>query len=206
MSILLERIESYKKDKFSQLESHYQGLKSSQSPHTLIVTCSDSRLCPQEFGQSEAGELFVVRNAGNLIPPYDPQSPSNEGLTIEYGVVALNVQELIVCGHVSCGAMGGLMDLDKLAALPLVRQGLANYKSHYADEIDQCDSVESLIDWNVKKQLSHLHDYPFIPEKIASGDLMVHGMVYDFVQGKAEKICHLNSDGTIVAGPSKGKA
>ena len=72
------------KETFNELKEHYAGLSSSQAPHTLLVTCSDSRLSPQEFGMADSGELFIVRNAGNLIPAANAQSPSNEALTTVY--------------------------------------------------------------------------------------------------------------------------
>ena len=128
MSTVLDRIDTFKKQKFDHLKDHYLSLKNGQQPHTLFITCSDSRLCPQEFTQSKAGELFIIRNAGNMLPAYNPDCPSNEGLTLEYGVISLKVKEVIVCGHSSCGAMDGLQNIQRLSPMPLAHKALSLYR------------------------------------------------------------------------------
>lgn len=184
MSKTLKRILDYKAGDFENLAEHYASLKDSQKPQTLILTCSDSRLVPHEFLNAKAGELFVVRNAGNLVAENDAESPSNEALTIEYGVLALGVKELIVLGHTSCGAMAGLMDTDSLEALPLVKKGLESYKAKHKSEIESCSGLDDLIVWNVKQQVKNLMSYAFIRDRVKSGDLVLTGAVYDFSNAK----------------------
>lgn len=199
MSKLLNKISDYNKNTFSKHKEHYEGLSSSQHPHTLLITCSDSRLCPSEFSETSGGELFVIRNAGNLMPSYNANSPSNEGLTLEYGVCALGIKEVIVCGHASCGAMGGLMDTDALAALPLVQKGLETYKEQNASEVSEISNLESMIEWNVQNQLKSIFSYPFIKDRIEKNEILVQGLVYDFTKGSAKNVGTLNKDGQITS-------
>lgn len=198
MSILMNRISKYKQNQPSSLKTHYESLSSSQSPHTLLVTCSDSRLSPQEFGLAESGELFIVRNAGNLIPAPSAENPSNEALTIEYGICALGIKELVVCGHKSCGAMAGLMDTKALTALPLVQKGLENYKSAHEGCVSSCEDLDGLISWNVTNQLKTLMKYDFIKERVLKGELKLIGMVYDFVKAEVTFSVEVSETGEVV--------
>ncbi len=196
MSRFYDQIKDFKNTQFHSLADHYSKLKQGQKPHTLLITCSDSRICPQEMTQSRAGEIFVIRNAGHLIPPYDANNPTNEGLTLEYGVSVLGIPEIVVCGHASCGAMGGLADLDQLTALPIVHKALNQYKKANSQDIEG-KSLDQLIAWNVDNQLKSLFSFPFVKEAIATKNLKVYGMVYDFVQGEVTYRSHLNADGGI---------
>lgn len=195
MSSILELINSYKNNGFPQHQSHYEGLKDGQQPHTLLITCSDSRLCPQEFTQTQGGELFIIRNAGNLVPAYSQTNISNEGLTLEYGVCALNVKQVVVCGHAKCGAMGGLMALDQLSSLPLVQKGLTDYKNAFKNEVESLGSPEEAINWNVKNQLKSLLTYPFVKERVANGSLKLVGVVYNFTNASLDFQCGINANG-----------
>jgi len=103
-----------------QMQSIYSELTSGQSPETLFITCSDSRISPNLITQTDPGEIFVIRNAGNIVPKPGTGELAIEG-TIEYAVQALKVKNIVVCGHAKCGAVGGLLDLDGLDSLPAVR-------------------------------------------------------------------------------------
>jgi len=192
MSVVLKKIDIFRKQNFDKLRSHYSKLKTGQHPHTLFITCSDSRLCPEEFTQSKAGELFVIRNAGNMLSPYNPDHPTNEGLTLEYGVITLKVKEVVVCGHSFCGAMDGLQNIESLNAMPLVQKVLGQYKENYQEEISKCKNLISLITWNVNKQLSNLLSYPFIASTVSSGELSLYGLVYDFTRAEVIHRSYVN--------------
>jgi len=196
MSLFSTKIKSYKNDQFKNHEAHYATLKDGQKPHTFLITCADSRLCPQEITQTQAGEIFVIRNAGNLIPAYDPNNPTNEALTLEYGISVLEIPEIVVSGHASCGAMGGLKDLDHVQSLPLVHKALDNYKNAHASEIEGKD-LDQLISWNVDNQLRNLFSYPFVQEGLKSGKLKVYGTVYDFVNGEVTYKSSLSETGEV---------
>jgi len=199
MSIVLKKINTFRKQNFKKLKSHYSSLKTGQQPHTLFITCSDSRLCPQEITQSQAGELFIIRNAGNMLPPYNLNHPGNEGLTLEYGVITLKVKEVVVCGHSFCGAMGGLQNIQSLNAMPLVQKVLGRYKENHQEEISKCKDLDSLIAWNVNKQLLNLLSYPFVISKVSNGELSLYGIVYDFTQAIVTHRSYVNwRNGKIV--------
>lgn len=197
MSKLLKMINSYKENTFPKHSGLYNSLSSGQSPHTLLITCSDSRLCPSEFSETSGGELFTIRNAGNLMPSYNAQAPSNEGLTLEYGVCALGIKEVVVCGHRSCGAMGGLMHTENLSALPLVKKGLENFKELHQEAVESIYDLDELISWNVQTQLLSIASYPFIKERLKNNELRVEGLVYDFTQGSAVEVAVLDQNGKI---------
>ena len=183
MSILENQFSKYQENTYPTQKELLEGLKAGQSPHTLLITCSDSRISVSDICQAKPGDVFVIRNAGNVIEEYNAENPSNEALTLEYGVSALGVKEVVVCGHASCGAMGGVKDLNNLDALPLVKLGLTRVSRQFsASEIKDLE-VADLITLNVKKQLMNLYSYPFIKEKLGSGELEVYGYVYDFGNG-----------------------
>lgn len=181
MEYLYPKALAYKQEKFHEVRDLYQELANSQSPKSLMVTCSDSRLSPQQFTASLPGEVFVVRSAGNLITPYCPDVVTNDAISLEYGVVALGVKEIVVCGHVSCGAMTGVMNIEALDAMPLVQKSLKAYKEKYIDEIQHIEKLDTMIQWNVCKQLEHIMSYPFVKERVKNGELTLWGWVFDFV-------------------------
>lgn len=181
MEILYPKLLVYRKEKFHEVKEVYEGLATSQNPNTLLVTCSDSRLSPQEFTLSGPGEIFVIRTAGNLITPYDSKHVTNEALSLEYGVVALNVQEIVVCGHVGCGAMAGVINVDQLDHMPLVKKSLTQFKKTHHDEIKNIDCSNELTKWNVAKQLENIYSYPFVRSRVQEGTLHLWGWVFDFV-------------------------
>ena len=110
---------------FPSQRSHFERLADGQSPSTLFITCSDSRIVPHLFTQTEPGELFVLRNAGNLVPPYTAEH-SGEAATIEYAVQVLKVQDIVVCGHSHCGAITGVLRPELLEDLPAVEKWLVH--------------------------------------------------------------------------------
>lgn len=183
MENLLKGFKDYQTGKYLENKEHMESLSGGQSPHTLLITCADSRISVNEISNSRPGEVFVIRNAGNVIEEYNPDNPSNEALTLEYGINALGIQEIVVCGHASCGAMGGIKDLDGLSALPLVQSGLTRVAKQFKGTDLKAISLEDLIELNVKEQLKHIYSYPFVKEKVDSGELNVWGWVYDFANG-----------------------
>src|SRR5262249_46643367 len=108
---------------FSAHRELFESLSHAQRPETLLITCSDSRIAPNMLMQTRPGDLFVLRNAGNLIPPYSAAN-GGEGATIEYAITALDVKHALVMGHSNCGAMKGLLQPESLSGMPLVRDWL----------------------------------------------------------------------------------
>ena len=194
MKNLLQGFDKYKSNVYANLKGHMQGLAEGQEPHTFLITCSDSRISTDQFVQASPGEIFVIRNAGNTIKPYDSEDPDSLAVTLEYGVVALNIPEIVVCGHVSCGAMDGILNLDKLDSLPLVQKGLRGVKEDFEFDLEKVEGLDQLVELNVRQQLKNLMSYPFIKERVEQGKLTLWGWVYDFAAGELVSKFSLEKD------------
>ena len=193
MEKLLDGIKEFQENVFDSLKDLFDGLAQGQQPDTLLITCSDSRIDPNLITQTKPGELFVIRNAGNMIPPYSPSNATGEAATVEYAVSALGVKEIIVCGHSKCGAMGGLLDLDGLDSLPTVKSWLGNAAStlstvrqKYPDASGD-DLLAHTIQSNVLAQLDNLRTHPSVAAAVSTGKLKLTGWVYRFETGEVFK-------------------
>ena len=177
----------FKESGFEERKDLFERLSNSQSPEVLFITCSDSRIDPNLITQTEPGELFVIRNAGNIVPPHTIES---DGIvaSIEFAVVALDVKHIVVCGHSNCGAMKGALNTADLTALPKVKSWL-NYCSEavtivQSREADiKSDQLNSMTQENVLLQIRRLEKYPEISKRLASGDIEIHGWVYEIGGG-----------------------
>ncbi|MDB5687718.1 MAG: carbonic anhydrase [Rhizorhabdus sp.] len=189
MNELIGRVFSFEKQVFPNQEALYNKLASDgQSPKALMISCADSRIVPEHIMQAQPGDLFVCRNAGNIVPPY---SQANGGVssTVEYAVVALGVRDIIVCGHSDCGAMKGLMNQDALGRMPNVAAWLRH--SHAAHEVvGECyphlagdERVRALALENVVAQINHLRTHPSVAAGIARGEIALHGWFVDIGAG-----------------------
>ncbi|WP_414583577.1 carbonic anhydrase [Scytonema sp. PCC 10023] len=169
----------------------FEHLSHGQTPDVLLITCSDSRIDPNLITQTQPGELFVIRNIGNIIPPYGTPN-GGEGAGIEYAVQALDIKDVVVCGHSHCGAMKGLLQIGNLAhQMPLVydwlrhygeptrRLVLDNYKDYPSDKL-----LKIAIEQNVLTQIENLETYPVIRSRLHSGQLTLHAWIYEIESGE----------------------
>src|SRR5947209_7832704 len=117
MQKLIQGIHRFQQESFRPLQSLFEQLSKGQNPETLFITCSDSRIDPNLLTRSKPGDLFILRNAGNIVPPQGAAC-GGEAATIEFALAALAVKDIIICGHSLCGAMEGLLQPEKLASLP----------------------------------------------------------------------------------------
>lgn len=178
----------FQRDNYPKRQELFEQLSTGQSPEALFITCSDSRISPNLITSTEPGELFICRNAGNIVPPHTVHTG---GMTasIEYAVAALKVPHIIICGHTECGAMKGVTNLDALSELPHVREWLGYSRAAYqvvkeaGADLDSDDGFKSLIEQNVLLQLQHLKTHPYVAARLASGALTLHGWVYDIKTG-----------------------
>lgn len=182
MDKLVSGIQSFQTDVFPEKENDFKSLEGGQSPRVLFVTCSDSSVCPHLFTSSEPGELFVIRNAGNLTPAFR-DSGSGEEATIEYAVAGLKVERIVVCGHSNCGAMKALKDPESAATLPSVQSWMRRAQSTLSSAGENA-SLDALIETNVLRQLDNLRTHPSVAARLAAGDLTLHGWVYEIGTGK----------------------
>jgi carbonic anhydrase len=188
MENLVRGIHKFQTTHFSENQELFAQLSKGQEPETLLITCSDSRIMPGLLTQSKPGDLFVLRNAGNLAPPYGASS-GGEGATIEYAVAALNIQHIIVMGHSHCGAMKGLLQPEDLASMPLVAAWLKHAEATrrvVQENYQDCRGTELLnatIKENVLTQLDNLRTYPAVAARLTEGKLTLHGWVYEIESG-----------------------
>ncbi len=190
MENLLAGIRRFQSEVYPALQPVFEELAGGQRPGVLFITCSDSRVVPSLLTQSGPGELFVLRNAGNLVPSYSAGG-GGEAATIEYAVKALKVRDIVVCGHAKCGAVEALITPGAADALPAVRQWLLHARrtleileTRYADLEDPRQRLAKAIELNAVVQMQNVCSHPAVAEALEQGTLRVHAWVYDFVSGQ----------------------
>jgi carbonic anhydrase len=189
MQKLVEGIHKFQTNVIGQDRDFFARLADGQSPETLFITCSDSRIVPNLITQTQPGELFIIRNAGNIVPPYGA-SNGGEGATIEYAVAALGVRDIVVCGHSHCGAMKALLQPDGLDELPAVKSWIGHAESTRRvmrkcyGHLEGQALLTATVQENVVSQLENLRTHPAVAARLASGDLQLHGWVYKIETGE----------------------
>jgi carbonic anhydrase len=189
MQKLIQGIHAFRIEDFRPLQGLFQELAKGQNPETLFITCSDSRIDPNLLTRSRPGDLFILRNAGNIVPAHGaPQS--GEAATIEFAVAALGVKDIIICGHTHCGAMKGLLEPKTISSLPAVSSWLSNaetarriVKDNYC-HLDGERLLTATVQENVLVQLENLKTLPAVASRLVRGDLHLHGWVYKIETGE----------------------
>ncbi|WP_448662105.1 carbonic anhydrase [Sphingomonas sp. CJ20] len=189
MNELIGRVFSFEKQVFPDQSALYAKLAAhGQSPKALMISCADSRVVPEHIMQAAPGDLFVCRNAGNIVPPFATQN-GGVSSTVEYAVAALGVRDIIICGHSDCGAMKALMNPEMLNGMPNVAAWLRH--SHAAEcvvrqgypEMENGEAVRTASMENVVAQLAHLRTHPSVAAGIARGQIALHGWFFDIGAG-----------------------
>jgi len=182
---LASGIEKFQSSVYPEMRGDFKELESGQSPETLFITCSDSRIDPNLVTQTKPGELFVIRNAGNIVPRPGTGELSVEA-TIQYAIEVLKVKHVVVCGHSHCGAVTGLLNLESLESMPAI-QNWVKKSSRVLDQLDSGDvQICEAIKMNVLLQLDHLMEYPYVAGAVQEGRLELHGWVYHFESGHVD--------------------
>lgn len=188
MQKLVDGIHHFQANTFTSEREFFERLAHGQAPETLFITCSDSRINPNLLTNTRPGELFILRNAGNIVPPYGAAN-GGEGATIEYAVAALGVKDIILCGHSHCGAMLGLLNPDALGDLPTVRSWLGHaettrriMRENYG-HLEGQSLITATVQENVLSQLENLRTHPVVAARLARGTLHLHGWVYKIETG-----------------------
>ncbi len=190
MEKLISGIHKFQADVFAPNADFFRKLADGQTPETLFITCSDSRMVPDLICQTRPGELFVLRNAGNIVPPFMPGAPGGEAATIEYAIRGLGVRHIVLCGHTRCGAMQAVADPACTANMPRVRQWLGH--AHASAEIVCACYADLLPDarWkvlaqeNVLVQIEHLRTHPAVATALMAGELKLHAWMYKMETGE----------------------
>lgn len=189
MQRLVRGVRDFQKNIFHKQKDLYEELAEGQNPEVLFITCSDSRLDPNLLTQSKPGDVFIMRNAGNIIPPYGPNQTGESG-TVEFAVSALGVRDIIICGHSHCGAMKGVLYPEAVQEMPAVAGWLKNadatqkiMRENYS-HIEGEPLLNAAIQENVLAQIENIKTHPSVAARLARGELSIHGWVYKFETGE----------------------
>ncbi|KAJ6301994.1 hypothetical protein OIU77_016156 [Salix suchowensis] len=184
----------FKKEKYDKNPALYSELSKGQSPKYMVFACSDSRVCPSHVLDFQPGEAFVVRNVANMVPPFDKTKYSGVGAAVEYAVLHLKVEYIVVIGHSACGGIKGLMSFpyDGTTSTDFIEDWVkvcypartkilaAHANSPFPDLCTECEKEA------VNVSLGHLLTYPFVRDGLVNKTLGLKGGYYDFVKGSFE--------------------
>jgi carbonic anhydrase len=191
MQRLLEGHKRFLNEAFPSRKNQFRLLSERQAPETLFITCADSRIVPDLILQTQPGDLFICRNAGNVIPRAG-EPAGGVSATIEYAVQVLRVCHLIVCGHSDCGVIRALMSPETLEGLDSVREWLQHVEPAwgYVDEVErhagELTRHKALTHANILVQLDNLRSHSYIQQALAEKRLQIHGWYYDILTGQIE--------------------
>jgi carbonic anhydrase len=189
MKKLVRGLLDFQRHSLPAYRSTFARLAKGQTPDCLFITCADSRVVPNLLVSTDPGDLFVMRNVGNMVAPSDPSGQStgdrSEAAAVEFSMLALPVTDIVVCGHSSCGAMKALLSGNVDARAPnlgswlnLGRGALQNLEraGKVGEGLDPADRLSQL---NVLHQLNHLRSYPLVRERLEKGTLRLHAWWFD---------------------------
>ncbi len=189
MDHIIDGVLRFQREVHADSTALFQQLSRGQSPSAMFIGCADSRVVPEMLTQQGPGSLFVVRNAGNIVPPHSPE-PGGVTASIEYAVAVLEIPDIVICGHSGCGAMTAILrGTEQFEQLPAVARWLQYADTardavarDYANASDE-DRLHALIRENVLAQLDHIATHPSVAKALGEKRLRLHGWVYDIGTG-----------------------
>lgn len=193
MDKLTKGVVEFQQNDFESHKELFKNLGREQRPHTLFIGCSDSRIVPNLITNTLPGELFVVRNIGNIVPPFNENTDSFAGTmsAIEYAILQLNVENIVICGHSNCGACNTIyQDERSLKNMPHVQKWLSiikPVKEKVEKQLPHADIYAK--EWlteqiNIVQQMANLLSYPFIKERFTNKKIKIHGWYYIIETGE----------------------
>ncbi|WP_079228555.1 carbonic anhydrase [Pseudomonas putida] len=190
MKDIIDGFLKFQRDAFPERVKLFKDLATQQSPRALFISCSDSRLVPELVTQREPGDLFVIRNAGNIVPSYGPE-PGGVSASVEYAVAALQVADIVICGHSDCGAMTAIATCNCLEHMPAVAGWLryadsARVVNEARQHPDQPTKVAAMVRENVIAQLANIQTHPSVRLALEEGRVTLHGWIYDIESGRID--------------------
>jgi carbonic anhydrase len=193
MRKLISGIVEFRELHLPKYAEQFRGLALAQSPDALFVTCSDSRVVPDLLASTDPGDLFTMRNVGNLVPPATAEGVSigdvSEASAIEYAVLVLKVANIVVCGHSECGAMKAVLAPSAKLGAPNLEKWLhhastAAFRLQHEGALDATlQPHDQLSQLNVLVQLEHLMSYPIVHAQVVAGTLHLCGWWFDIATG-----------------------
>ncbi|XOV70719.1 MAG: carbonic anhydrase [Verrucomicrobiota bacterium] len=185
---VLAGYETFRREVLPKKENLFRQLAGSQSPHVTLLTCSDSRIDPCLITQTNPGDLFVIRNAGNMAPIAEAGT-SGELATLQFAVCGLKTRHIVVCGHSDCGAMKGLLAPESCAHLTYLSAWLCEAQEALMmieENLPQEEKLRAVTNANVRLQLTNLRKLDFVRQAEEEGQLELHGWVYDIGSGNLQ--------------------
>lgn len=190
MDHIIRGVQDFTNNIFPEKKEFFETLAASQQkPRALFITCSDSRVEPNLITQTDPGDLFLLRNAGNIVPPYGAAPGGGTGATIEYSIAVLGIRNVIVCGHSHCGAMEALLHPESVRDLPEVAQWVTYAEAtrriakHRYGHLHGYDFDRAVIEENVLVQLNNLSTHPVVAARLASDEISLFGWYYEIETG-----------------------
>jgi carbonic anhydrase len=188
MQRLIEGVHKFRSGEFGNYRKLFRKLsRDGQNPHTLFITCSDSRVLAELITQSRPGDLFVVKNVGNIVPPANARGDTNStAAAIEFAVETLRVSDIVICGHSQCGAISALLAEQPVSdTTPHLRDWLnlaapvrETLKKNYAHLQELRERENAAAEENVLFGIDNLHSYPCVQDQLMAGTLRVHGWFF----------------------------
>jgi carbonic anhydrase len=192
---LKEGVRRFQRDIYpAQADVFAQAASEDQRPHTLFITCADSRVDPVAITSSGPGEVFVTRNIGNMVPAYG-EMLGGVSAVVEFAVSGLGVQHIVICGHTQCGAMKALLAPASVNAMPTVKSWLKNAHAALSivqsvpeldGQVSEFGRIELLTKQNVLLQMQHVKTHPSVAGAMARGGLSISGWIYNIGTGEVE--------------------
>jgi carbonic anhydrase len=188
MDRLTKGVIRFEQEVYPSRKDFYEKLIAKQFPRALFITCSDSRIDPNRLTDAEPGDLFVIRNAGNIVPPYG-EAVGGVSATIEYAVMVLHVKNIIICGHTRCGAMDAALEPESVASMPIVKmwlnhaEGARRIVEETCAHLDADHRAMAMVEENVLAQLEHIQTHPSVAVALAKGEMDLFGWVFDITTG-----------------------
>lgn len=182
-------VDRYRRDVLPRYTSLYTRLAEKQTPHTLLITCSDSRIQPMLITSTDPGELFIVRNVGNMVHPFKHDDPPPAGAPVEYAVGVLGVKAIILCAHSRCGAIDALTHPEKVPGSLVSLQAwlAASDAKSMVNALPKGISQDEVARLNALLQVDHLRTYPLVREAIDEGKLRVYAWFFEVATGEIEE-------------------
>ena len=202
---LIDGYRRFRRDDWSQERQRWEELRTGQAPKVMVIACSDSRVDPTQIFDAGPGEIFVVRNVANLVPPFEPDD-GRHGVSaaLEFAVTQLEVPEIVVMGHGGCGGVSAALSRRFADAAP----GEGGFIGHWVDMLDAArdrivadhgegpDAVHALELETVRVSIQNLRTFPFVRDREAAGTLTLRGAYFAIADG----VLHvMGDDGTFGA-------
>lgn len=191
MKSLHAGVKKFRDEHVAKEKEFYRGLADGQNPRCLFITCSDSRIVPNALTQTGPGELFMLRNPGNIIQPYKKGEVSAEAATIEFSLELLELEDIVICGHAHCSAVETVVNKLPLPNTPILKKWLTfiepiskSLESRYAKKLEGQVRLQAAVAENVVLQMEHLLSYPIVRERVESKKLNIHGWYYELESGE----------------------